>query len=73
MAIVNIHCYYVPLIEMIQDVINQGDDFLIVETSKDFIYNKNIIGIVISIITICIYVQIPRFANWIIKPNRYLK
>ncbi len=70
MAIVNIHCYYVPLIEMIQEVISQNDDFLLLESSKDFLYNKNIIGIVISLITIFIYLQIPRFANWIIKPDR---
>ena len=73
MAIVNIHCYYVPLIEMIQDVINSGNDFLLSELSSDFLFNKNVIGIVISIITICIYVQIPKFANWIIKPDRYKK
>lgn len=73
MAIVNIHCYYVPLIEMIQDVINQTDEFLLIETSKDFLFNKNIIGIVVGLITIFIYVQIPRFANWIIKPDRYKK
>ena len=70
MAIVNIHCYYVPLIEMLQDIVNETDDFLIVEVGKDFIYNKNIIGIVVSIITISIYAQIPKFANWIIKPDR---
>lgn len=73
MAIVNIHCYYVPLIEMIQDVINSGNDFLLSELSSDFLFNKNVIGIVISIITICIYIQIPKFANWIIKPDRYKK
>ena len=73
MAIVNIHCYYVPLIDMIQDVINIEDEFLLVEASKDFLYNKNIIGIVISLITICVYIQIPRFANWIIRPDRYMK
>ena len=70
MAIVNIHCYYVPLIEMLQDIVNETDNFLIVEVGKDFLYNKNIIGIVVSIITICIYAQIPKFANWIIKPDR---
>lgn len=70
MAIVNIHCYYVPLIEMLQDIVNETDNFLIVEVGKDFIYNKNIIGIVVSIITISIYAQIPKFANWIIKPDR---
>lgn len=73
MAIVNIHCYYVPLIDMIQGVINIEDEFLLVEASKDFLYNKNIIGIVISLITICVYIQIPRFANWIIRPDRYMK
>ena len=73
MAIVNIHCYYVPLIEMAQEVINLNDDFLLFEASKDFLFNKNIIGIVISVITICIYMQIPKFANWIIKPDRYKK
>lgn len=73
MAIVNIHCYYVPLIEMAQEVINLNDDFLLFEASKDFLFNKNIIGIVISVITICIYIQIPKFANWIIKPDRYRK
>ena len=73
MAIVNIHCYYVPLIEMAQEVINLNDDFLLFEASKDFLFNKNIIGIVISVITICIYMQIPKFANWIIKPDRYRK
>ena len=73
MAIVNIHCYYVPLIDMIQDVINQSDDFLLVEASRDFLFNKNIIGIVVGVITICIYAQIPKFANWIIKPDRYKK
>lgn len=73
MAIVNIHCYYVPLIEMIQDVINSGNDFLLSELSSNFLFNKNVIGIVISIITICIYIQIPKFANWIIKPDRYKK
>lgn len=71
MAIVNIHCYYVPLIEMIQDVINQTDEFILVETSKDFLFNRNIIGIVVGLITVFIYVQIPRFASWIIKPNKY--
>jgi hypothetical protein len=73
MAIVNIHCYYVPLIDMIQGVINIEDEFLLVDASKDFLYNKNIIGIVISLITICVYIQIPRFANWIIRPDRYMK
>lgn len=73
MAIVNIHCYYVPLIEMVQDVMNSGNDFLMSQASSDFIFNKSIIGIVISIITICIYMQIPKFANWIIKPDRYRK
>ena len=53
-----------------QDIVNETDDFLIVEVGKDFIYNKNIIGIVLSIITISIYAQIPKFANWIIKPDR---
>ena len=70
MAIVNIHCYYVPLIEMIQEVINLDDDFILLQASNDFFFNKNIIGIVVGMITICIYVQIPRFANWIIKPNK---
>ena len=73
MAIVNIHCYYVPLIEMIQNVINMDDEFFLLEMSKDFLYNKNLIGIVVGLLTICIYVQIPKFANWIIKPDRYKK
>ena len=73
MAIVNIHCYYAPLVEMIQEVINSSDEFLLQEMSKDFLFNKNIIGIVISIIAICAYVQIPRFASWVIKPDRFKK
>lgn len=72
MAIVNVHCFYVPLIDMIQEVISISDDFLIYEASKNFLFNKNVIGIVISIITISIYIQIPRFANWIIKPDRLI-
>lgn len=72
MAIVNIHCYYTPLIEMIKEVININDDFVLYEASKDFLFNKNVIGIVISIITIFIYVQIPRFSKWIIKPDNLI-
>ena len=73
MAVVNIHCYYGPLIEMIQELINSSNEFLLPELSRDFLFNKNIIGIVISVITICIYIQIPKFANWIIKPDKYKK
>ena len=73
MAVVNIHCYYELLIEMIEEAITLSDDFLLLETSRNFLFNKNIIGIVVSIITIGIYTQIPKFASWIVKPDRYLK
>lgn len=70
-AVVNIHCYYVPLIEMLKEIINISDDFLLIEAGKDFIFNKSVVGIVIGLITIFIYIQIPKFASWIIKPDRY--
>lgn len=73
MAVVNIHCYYVPLTEMLQEVLNMTDDFLLSQAAKDFIFNKSVVGIVIGLITIFIYTQIPKFASWIIKPDRYLK
>lgn len=72
MAIVNIHCYYVPLIDIIQDVLAIDDNFMLYEACRDFLFNKNIIGIVISLITIFIYIQIPKFANWIIKPDNLI-
>ena len=49
------------------------DDFLLSQAAKDFIFNKSVVGIVIGLITIFIYTQIPKFASWIIKPDRYLK
>ena len=70
-AVFNIHCYYIPLIEMLEEIINISDDFLLSEAGKDFIFNKSVVGIVIGIITIFIYIQIPKFASWIIKPDRY--
>lgn len=72
-AVVNIHCYYTPLIEMLQNVININDNFLLTEVGKDFIFNKSVVGIVVSLITIFIYMQIPKFSNWIIRPDRLIK
>jgi hypothetical protein len=69
-AVVNIHCYYIPLIEMLQDILSLTDDFMQSQAAKDFIFNKSVVGIVIALITIFIYTQIPKFASWIIKPNR---
>jgi hypothetical protein len=68
-AVVNIHCYYIPLIEMLQDILSLTDDFMQSQAAKDFIFNKSVVGIVIALITIFIYTQIPKFASWIIKPN----
>lgn len=69
-AVVNIHCYYIPLIEMLQDILSLTDDFMQSQAAKDFIFNKSVVGIVIALITIFIYTQIPKFASWIIKPNK---
>lgn len=69
-AVVNIHCYYIPLIEMLQDILSLTDDFMQSQAAKDFIFNKSVVGIVIALITILIYTQIPKFASWIIKPNK---
>ena len=70
MAVVNIHCYYEPLIQMIDEVLSITDDFLLSVAAQDFIFNKSVLGIVVGLITIFIYTQIPKFASWIIKPNR---
>lgn len=70
MAVVNIYCYYEPLIQMIDQVLSITDDFLLSVTAQDFIFNKSVLGIVVGLITIFIYTQIPKFASWIIKPNR---
>ena len=72
-AVVNIHCYYVPLIEMLEEVLTTTDDFLLSVAASDFIFNKSVVGIVIGLITIFIYTQIPKFSSWIVKPDRYLK